>query len=264
MRFRRHLPPLSSRAEKVNPPELPTDRRRTALRWAGLCLGAAIAGYLLAAVLLFPAPLITSRHPVPRVLGMPKSEAITDLQKAQLQPRDSGSEPHPTAPAGTVIWQDPPPGVDAPNGTRVGIVTSSGPSKVAVPDVTGYDAAMAQQILTAAGLTVGRTDSVQAPNVPPGLVVITRPPAASVANPGTGIVLVINRGAPTIAVPDVVGMSLSDARDRIEGAGLAVGAVTRRRTSGASPGTVIGQQPAAASLAAPGLVVDLIVARAQQ
>ena len=264
MRFRRHMPPLSSWTEKVSVPELPTDRRRSILRWAGFCVGAAIVGYLFAAVLLFPAPLVTSRHLVPRVLGMTKSEAITDLKKAQLQPMDSGSEPHPTAPVGTVIWQDPPPDVDVPKGTRVGIVTSSGPSKVAVPDVTGYDAGMAQQILTAAGLTVGRTDSVQAPNVAPGLVVITRPPANSVANPGTGIVLVINRGAPTISVPDVVGMSLSDARDRIEGAGLAVGAVTRRRVSGASPGTVIGQQPAAASLAAPGLVVDLIVARAPQ
>lgn len=264
MRFRRHLPPLATSTEHRNAPELPAVGRRTLLRWAGWCVGAAVAGYLFAALLLFPAPLITSRHPVPRILGMTRAEAITALQKAQLQPKDSGSEPHPTAPAGTVIWQDPPPGVDAPNGTRVEIVTSNGPSKVAVPDVTGYDAAMAQQILVAAGLTVARADSIQAPNVAPGLVVITRPPAASVANPGTGIVLVINRGAPTISVPDVVGMSLSDARDRLEGAGLVVGAVTRRRVSGASPGTVIGQQPAAASLAAPGLVVDLIVARAPQ
>lgn len=263
MRFRRHLPPLSTWTEKVSTPALRIERR-SVLRWAGMLVGAALAGYLVAALLLFPAPLVTSRHPVPRVLGMSKSEAITALQKAELQPRDSGLESHPTAPVGTVIWQDPPPGVDAPKGTSVDIVTSSGPSKVAVPDVAGYDAAMAQEILTAAGLTVSRTDSIQAPNVAPGLVVITRPPPASVANPGTGIVLVVNRGAPTIAVPDVVGMSLSDARDRLEGAGLVVGAVTRRRVSGASPGTVIGQQPAAASLAAPGLVVDLIVARAPQ
>ena len=263
MRFRRHMPPLSTWAVKMAAPELRVDRR-SALRWAGYCVAAALAGYLVAALLLFPAPILSSRHPVPRVLGLSRTDAMAVLQKAQLQPRDSGLEPHPTAPAGTVIWQDPPPGVDAPTGTRVELVTSNGPSKVAVPDVTGYDATMAQQILAAAGLTVARTDSVQAPNVAPGLVVITRPPSSSVANPGTGVVLVINRGAPTIAVPDVVGMSLSDARDRLEGAGLVVGAVTRRRVSGASPGTVIGQQPAAATLAAPGLVVDLIVARAPQ
>jgi serine/threonine-protein kinase len=234
------------------------------LRWAGYCGAAALAGYLLAALLLFPAPVFRSQHPVPRVLGMTRTDALAALQRAQLQVRDSGSEPHPTAPAGTVIWQDPPPGVDAPTGTRVGLVTSSGPSKVTVPDVTGYDAAMAQQILAAAGLTVARSDSVQAPNVAPGLVVVTRPPAGSVANPGTGVVIVVNRGAPTIPVPDVVGMSLSDARAKLEDAGLVVGAVTRRRVSGANPGTVIGQQPSAQTLAAPGLVVDLIVARAPQ
>lgn len=263
MRFRRHMPPLSAWSEKLGAPELQVTRR-SALRWAGYCAGAALAGYLVAALLLFPAPVFRSRHPVPRVLGMTRTDALAALSKAQLQVKDSGTEPHPTAPAGTVVWQDPPPGVDAPTGMRVGIVTSSGPSKVAVPDVTGYDATLAQQILTAAGLTVGRTDSVQAPNVPPGLVVVTRPPASSVANPGTGVVLVINRGAPTIPVPDIVGMALSDAREKLEEAGLVVGAVTRRRVSGANPGTVIGQSPAAQTLAAPGLVVDLIVARAPQ
>ncbi|HKV44702.1 MAG TPA: PASTA domain-containing protein [bacterium] len=263
MRFRRHLPPLSTWSAAVHTPEVRMDRRNV-LRWAGYCVAAALAGYLVAALLLFPAPVFRSRHPVPRVLGMTRTDALAALQKAQLQVRDSGTESHPTAPAGTVIWQDPPPGVDAPTGTRVGIVSSSGPSKVAVPDVTGYDASMAQQILGAAGLTVSRTDSVQAPTVPPGLVVVTRPPAGSVANPGTGVVLVINRGAPTIPVPDVVGMALSDAREKLEEAGLVVGAVTRRRVSGANPGTVIGQSPAAATLAAPGLVVDLIVARAPQ
>lgn len=263
MRFRRHLPPLSTWGVKMSAPDLQVSRR-SVMRWAAYCLGAALTGYLLAALLLFPAPVFRSRHPVPRVLGMSRTDALAALQKAQLQVRDSGAEPHPTAPAGTVIWQDPPPGVDAPTGTRVGIVTSNGPSKVAVPDVTGYDVTLAQQVLGAAGLTVSRTDSVQAPNVPPGLVVVTRPPAASVANPGTGVVLVVNRGAPTIPVPDVVSMSLSDAREKLEEAGLVVGAVTRRRVSGANPGTVIGQSPSAQTLAAPGLVVDLVVARAPQ
>jgi len=263
MRFRRHMTPLSTLGIRWKPRPLEFNRRQ-ALHWAAYCLGAALAGYLLAALVLFPAPVFRTRHPVPRVLGMAHNDAVQALAKAELQVRDSGTEPHPTAPAGTVVWQDPPPGVDAPTSTRVTIVSSGGPSKVAVPDVTGYDAGMAQQILTAAGLTVARTDSVQAPNVPPGLVVVTRPPASSVANPGTGVILVVNRGAPTIPVPDVVGLTLSDARAKLEDAGLVVGALTRRRTAGTNPGTVIGQQPAAQTLAPPGLVVNLIVARAPQ
>ena len=262
MRFRRHLPPLA--AGWAWTPRWPAVRRRELWRWAAACVGALLAGYLFAALILFPAPIFRSRHPVPRVLGLTRADAGRELQKAQLLVRDSGVEFHPTAPAGTVIWQDPPPGVDAPSGTRVTLVTSAGPSKVAVPDVTGYDAGMAQQILTAAGLSVARLDSVQAPNSPPGLVVVTRPPVGTVANPGSGVVLVVNRGAPTITVPDVVGLTLTDARAKLEDAGLLVGAVVRRRTADANPGTVIGQEPAAQTLAAPGLVVDLVVARSTQ
>ena len=68
MRFRRHMPPLSTWgiAWKARPPEL---NRRQAMRWGAYCLAAALAGYLLAALLLFPAPVFRSRHPVPRVLG---------------------------------------------------------------------------------------------------------------------------------------------------------------------------------------------------
>ncbi|HTY05275.1 MAG TPA: PASTA domain-containing protein [Gemmatimonadales bacterium] len=263
MRFRRHMPPLETWRWTWKPRLPRMDRGRV---WKGLaaCAGALIAGYLVAALILFPAPIFRSRHPVPRVLGMPRADAVRELEKAQLQVRDSGVEFHPTAPAGTVVWQDPPPGVDAPTGTRVTVISSGGPSKVAVPDVTGYDAGMAQQILSAGGLTVARLDSVQAPNTPPGLVVVTRPPSGTVANPGTGVVLVVNRGAPTIAVPDVVGLTLTDARTKLEDAGLVVGAVMRRRTPGTNPGTVIGQQPAAQTLASPGLVVDLVVARATE
>ena len=43
-----------------------------------------------------------------------------------------------------------------------------------------------------------------------------------------------------------------------------LGTVTRRRTADASPGTVVGQRPAAGTLAAPGTVVDIVVARSPQ
>ena len=43
-----------------------------------------------------------------------------------------------------------------------------------------------------------------------------------------------------------------------------VGVVMRRRTSSASPGTVVEQKPGAGTLAAPGTVVDIVVARSPQ
>ncbi|MGH7538615.1 MAG: PASTA domain-containing protein, partial [Gemmatimonadales bacterium] len=50
----------------------------------------------------------------------------------------------------------------------------------------------------------------------------------------------------------------------VEEAGLVLGGVTRRRTPGATPGTIVAQRPAAGTLAAPGTIVDIIVARSAQ
>jgi serine/threonine-protein kinase len=259
MEFRRRMPPLRDWGVS-----LPSLDKRSARRWALLGAGALIAGYLTAYLLLFPAPILGGSHVVPRVLGLTIPEATHQLQVAEMSIRDSGSDTHPTAPAGTIIWQDPPPGVAANSGLRVTVITSGGPPRIAVPDVTGLDLALAQRIVTAGGLTVARTDSVQAPKTLPGVVVVTRPPAGSVEPPGFGVVLVVNRGAPTIPVPDVVGLTLTDARTKLEEAGLTLGSVTRRRTSDANPGTVIAQLPAAQTLAPPGLLVDVVVARSPQ
>ncbi len=259
MEFRRHMPPIKD----WNVP-LPAFDKRSLRRWALYGAGAVLAGYLTAYLLLFPSPVFKGSHVVPRVLGLTVPEATHQLQAAEMSIRDSGSDTHPTAPAGTIIWQDPPPGVAASSGLRVTVITSGGPTRIAVPDVTGLDAALAQRIVTAGGLTVSRMDSVQAPKTLPGIVVVTRPPAGSVEPPGFGVVLVVNRGAPTIPVPDVVGLTLADARTKLEAAGLTLGSVTRRRTTDANPGTVIAQQPAAQTLAPPGLLVDIVVARSPQ
>jgi beta-lactam-binding protein with PASTA domain len=211
-------------------------------------------------LLLFPAPLLHGHGVVPRVLGLSLSEASSALKKAGLQVQDGGSQSHPTAPQGTIIWQDPPPAVSAPAGLRVTLVASEGPPKIPVPDVTGLDGSLAQRLIAAAGLGVAPVESVQAAAAP-GVTMLTRPAATMLLSPGAPVAVVVSRGAPTIPVPGLLGLSQADARTRLELDGLALGMVTRRRASDATPGTVIAQKPAAGTLAAPGTVVDIVVAR---
>jgi len=232
-------------------------------KWLGIGTGMVLAGYLTAYLILFPAPLLPGHQAVPRVLGLTVPEATAEIQKSQLQTADGGAEPHPTAPQGVVIWQDPPPGVIAPEGTKVTLVSSAGPPKIPVPDVSKLDASLAQSLVAAAGLTVSQVESVQAA-APTGLAMMTRPPAGTALPPGTGVNVVVSRGAPTIPIPDLLGMASGDARTRLELEGLQLGTVTRRRTAEASPGTVVGQRPAAGTLASPGTVVDIVVARSPQ
>src|SRR3989454_5095369 len=130
MRFRRHFPP-------VREWRLPTLDALGARRWGLALLGALLGGYLTAYLVLFPAPLLARHGVVPRVLGLSLQEASDQLKKVGLQVQEGGGEPHPTAPQGTVIWQDPPPGVSAPAGLRVTLVASGGPPKIPGPDVAG-------------------------------------------------------------------------------------------------------------------------------
>ncbi|PYO89635.1 MAG: hypothetical protein DMD58_08855 [Gemmatimonadetes bacterium] len=129
--------------------------------------------------------------------------------------------------------------------------------------VTNLDGELAQSLIVAAGLVASQAESVQAA-APTGLAILTRPPAGTALPPGTSVTVVISRGAPTIPIPDLLGMASADARTRLETEGLQLGTVTRRRTADASPGTVVGQRPAAGTLAAPGTVVDIVVARSPQ
>ncbi len=257
MRFRRHLPPLTKWRW---PSRL---RGPAATRWALAIAGAVLAGYVTAFLVLFPAPLLHAREAVPRVIGLNLAEASSELKKAGLHVLDGGTEPNATAPQGTVVWQDPPPGVSAPLGLRVTLVSSEGPPKIPVPDVSGLDGALGSRLLAAAGLGATAVESVQAAT-PPGLVMLTRPAAGALLTPGTPVTVVVSRGAPTIPVPDVLGMSQTDARTRVEVEGLQLGTVTRRRTAAANPGTVVAQSPGAGTLAAPGTIVDIVVARSPQ
>jgi len=255
MRVRRHLPPLHVW-------HWPRPVAGVSARRFGLYLAAAaLAGYLTAFLIFFPAPLFGGHDVVPRVVGLPLGDATRSLQKAGLVVQDGGSEPDPSASAGTVIWQDPLGGVArVPRGLPVTLVSSGGPPKIPVPDVTGLDVSLAGRLVGAAGLAVTPAESVEAA-FPPGITMLTRPAAGTLLAPGAAVTVVVSRGAPTIPVPDVVGMSQTDARTRIKLEGLALGTVTRRRTPAANPGTVVAQEPGAGTLAAPGTVVDLVVAR---
>lgn len=252
MRVRRHF-------ENIEGFKL--DRR--SLKWLGIGAAMVVAGYLTAYLILFPAPILPGHQAVPRVLGLTVAEAQAEIQKSKLQVTEGGAEPHPSAAQGVVIWQDPPPGVIAPEGMKVTLVSSAGPPRIPVPDVGNLDAALAQALVAAAGLTVSRVESVQADKAT-GIALMTRPAAGTALAAGAGLTLVVSRGAPTIPIPDLLGMASADARTRLETEGLQLGTVTRRRTGDAAPGTVIEQRPASGTLAAPGTVVDIVVARSPQ
>lgn len=216
-------------------------------------------GYLLAATVFFPAPIFARTISVPRLLGTTQDAATGTVVDAGLQIGVVSAEPHRSAERGTVIWQDPPPQVGVPQGHAVDLVLSNGPRRIPVPDLGGYDVTLATDLVEAAGLLVGRTESTQAPT-PAGVVINSRPPAGATLLPGSEITLVVSIGAPTIQVPNLTGLTREAADSILTAADLALGTVIRR-SSDQEPGTIITQTPDPGTLSAPGTAVNVTVAR---
>jgi len=249
MRFRRFTPEGSPQVS------------RRFLVGLGVVAGASLLGYLLAAVVLFPAPITDSTVPLPSVLGQPYSSAEATLQAAGFRVRREAELPHPTALGGIVVWQDPPPDTRLPPSAVVRLTVSTGPEGSAVPDVVNLDLELARAVLVEAGFRVVGVDSVAALSAP-GTVLATRPGLGVVRRPGDSVTLVVSRGPADIQVPALRGLTRGQAGERLAAIGLRVGYVRYEDRPGARDGAVLEQRPGPGVRLPRRGRVDLILARA--
>jgi beta-lactam-binding protein with PASTA domain len=166
---------------------------RRLLRDLGLVALTFVVGYLVSTFWLSPGPVMTSDHAVPRVLELPEAEAKTKLTELGFRARVEGERPSDVVPRGAIVWQDPPPDLVLPPNSTVQLTLSGGPAPVTVPDIIGLSAGSAEKILEAAGVRMGRVDTVRS-NQDPDVVLATRPSPGS-GRPRGGIVdLVVSGG----------------------------------------------------------------------
>jgi beta-lactam-binding protein with PASTA domain len=226
----------------------------------GVVVAAFLLGYLLTVFWLFPAPLFRSEHAVPRVLDLGATLAREKLEIQGLRFRIDEQQSDPSVPRGAVIWQDPPPGMVIEPNAQVSITLSEGPPDVPVPDITGFPRALGEKVLRAAGLALGKPDTLPSLQEP-GTVVQTRPGPGVGRPAGTPIDLVISSGPAELSVPGVLGLTLAEARQRIEDIGLVVGRTSGRVVAGRPEGIVLDQLPAPGTRSPRGGRVNLVVTR---
>ena len=88
-------------------------------------------------------------------------------------------------------------------------------------------------------------DPVYSETVPRGQLVMAEPAPGQVVNTGSTVVLRLSRGQAPVQVPDVVGLSLDDARTLLEDTGLTVAEVQREFDGDAAPDEVLAVTPEA-------------------
>jgi serine/threonine-protein kinase len=215
-------------------------QRRRASTWVLVAL--TILGVL--AVVALGAGLYLANKPqlvsVPDLKGSTQTEADAKLRDSKL---NAGT---PTTVAGdctkdTVVNQDPTAGTQTHQGTTVTYQICGGPATVQVPDVSKRKEADADVQLTQVGFTTGHADvdSEQAK----GTVISTTPPAGTTVAKGTKITVNVSLGNEA-AVPDLSGLSLSSAKNKLSAVGFTnVKTAPQPVTDSAQVNKVVGQDP---------------------
>ncbi len=196
---------------------------------------------------------------VPNVAGLTQAAADTALTGGSLTTGVVTQECSNTVAAGIVISQDPAADQQAPFGSGVALVVSTGLCNVAVPGVAGLTQAAAGAALSAAGLTGGPVTQQCNNTVTAGLVISQDPPADQPIPFGSAVALTVSTGVCNVTVPTVTGLTQTAAGAALNGAGLVPGQVTEQCNNTVAAGLVISQVPAADQPAPFGSLVTLAV-----
>ncbi|WP_378952157.1 Stk1 family PASTA domain-containing Ser/Thr kinase [Pelosinus sp. sgz500959] len=168
-------------------------------------------------------------------------------------------------PAGYIISQYPEAGSVVKEQRMIVLVVSKGGEVAIVPDLKGLNRRDAELKIKNAGLVVGRVDEQFNTDVPADTIIAQQPRPPVQVNKNTAVDLVISKGAAPrkISLPDFRGTPLSTVGTQLESLKLKQGKVTEEANSKYSPGTIIGQNPVAATEASEGLAIDFTVAKAE-
>jgi beta-lactam-binding protein with PASTA domain len=189
------------------------------------------------------------------------------IEKAEVILKDAGlalgkriSRETSQARPGTVLSQIPLAGEKLPRGNRIDLVVAT-TWQVTVPDVVRKRIEDATSSLKEAGL-IPQVSRRETRAVPLGTVLEQKPGPGEKVGKDTKIELAV-AVPPSIPMPRVVGMTVADARALLERKGIVLGAI-EERTTGRTPGTVIGQEPRADVPIADGKSAKLVVEAKKQ
>jgi eukaryotic-like serine/threonine-protein kinase len=245
----RYEPAARRGASRISPADgsaWPAERRRRRTgRWLALALVLLVTMAVGGVAWWFGSGRFVA---VPSLAQLTRTEATARLDGVDLTPRFQ-QEASPSVAAGRVIRSDPAIGGRVLRGHAVTVVLSNGPPPVPVPVVTGSSSDDAQARIRSAGLAPQVTEQ-SSTEVEAGTV-ISQTPAGGTAKRASVVRLVVSSGPAVVAVPNVRGLSIQDAKQTLQDAGFEVKVRSLRI------GSVILQSPGAGAERRQGTAVTI-------
>ena len=226
-----------------------------------LLVGALGATFVLFALLAMRVALRASDVQVPDMIGVTVADASQTAAAVGLALRiDPNQRADERVPAGSVMQQEPAPGVQARRQRTIRVWVSSGPYTTTVPELVGQTERTARIRLDEDGLEIAATSEFRSPDYPANAIVAQDPAPASLA---PRVSLLLNRGeqATTYVMPDLIGTNGERASETLRARGFRVSIVGSQPYQGVPPGTVVRQQPAGGFRVGPADSISLEVSR---
>ena len=192
-------------------------------------LGGALFAFILAflwAFLSFGNFWSNSTVDVPNVVGKQLSVATRLLEERHL--RVSSSEvTNSDVPAGQVISQSPEPGESVKEQRLVHLVVSKGAGDITIPDLQGMSFDQAREKLKSLGLSIGKVTYVSDTSKDDGIVISQGLQAGGKASKGATVDITVNQTkSSTIEIPNVVGMTIKEAKEALGNLGLSISKIS--------------------------------------
>ena len=211
------------------------------LKWAlmGLCT----AMILLLCATAFVLTGGTRRLSVPEVVNTNLDAATARLENMGLSLEVAEKVYDDNTLPGTIVEQKPQQGTQVKNGETVSVVVCLGPESAAVPNLDGMTQEEAANALAPLGLHVGVVTHRQDSDAPRGTVIEQYPKQGEVLENGGTVDLTLSDQPLMRDVPNVLGKTLEETRQRLKEYDLQLGDVHYEYATGYDVGEVFRQSP---------------------
>lgn len=144
--------------------------------------------------------------------------------------------------------------------SRSGDGPAPGPAPTpVVPELAGKPFGEAQRVAGEMGWAIARTEERSNAGVPPDHVIAQIPPAGTQLERGGTLQLRVSPAVPLVAVPDLAGKTIDDARTALFFSGLGLGEMKRQSAGDTPADVVLSVEPGTAPQLPKGSAVDLVV-----
>ena len=166
--------------------------------------------------------------PVPALVGMNPADAERTVAGLGLQMSVERQYYSTQVPEGKIMSQLPLPGTKVRHGWQVRVAQSLGPTRVAIPDVTGQSEHAAELNIRRRGLDVASMAQVEEPGIPADQVIAQNPrsDATQVLAPKISLLVTAAPGTQAFVMPSFVGQPLGSVSRTLQDAGFRLGNVS--------------------------------------